>query len=377
LAGIYIHIPFCAQKCHYCDFYSLASLKYRDKVIESIIKEIEFRKDFLGDAIVNTIYFGGGTPSILTISEIKTIIDQLYTNYSIAEDPEITLEANPEDLNSEFLRDLKCIGINRLSIGIQTTFDKYLEFMNRRHSAGQGLKSIREAKKAGFTNISIDLIYGIPGLTMDEWKQSIDEILQLGIQHISAYHLTIEEKTAFGVFKKRGKLKEIEEDSSFQQFELLIKKLNEKQFIHYEISNFARENFYSKHNSNYWKQVPYLGIGPSAHSFKKGIRTWNFSSIKPYIEALNENKLPFEQESLTKTDQYNDYVITTLRTIWGIDINYIEKEFGEEYLQHLLKNAEYYVNKDYLVMKEKKLTLTSQGKFISDAIISDLFYLNS
>lgn len=374
MAGIYIHIPFCAQKCHYCDFYSIASKKYHGKFIESLVKEIRLRKSFLENETIETIYFGGGTPSLLTKKEIEDILNEIKKQYILTENPEITLEANPEDINLEYLKQIKEAGINRLSIGIQSFFDEHLLQMNRRHAAKKSIEAVAMAKTQGFGNISIDLIYGLPNMTLEQWEKNLEQAVKLDIQHISAYHLTIEEKTAFAFMKKKGRIKEIEEDLSLLQFDLLVKKLKEGGFDQYEISNFAKNNKISIHNSNYWKKKAYLGFGPSAHSFKNETRSWNKRGIINYIEAINKNTIPQEQEELSKVDQYNEYIITALRTKWGVNISYI-KTFDKNLRNYFLKNIQNHIKNGHIKSENGIYTLTEKGIFISDAIQEDLFYV--
>ena len=376
MAGIYIHIPFCAQKCHYCDFYSLASTKHRDKVIHSIQNELELRNNFLINNRIETIYLGGGTPSLISVKELNKLILTIEENYECIPDAEITLEANPEDLTETYLLALSKSKVNRLSIGIQSLYDDLLYKMNRRHNAEDGLNAVKRAQKHGFHNISIDLIYGFEELTKEKWMESLSKIVELNVQHISAYHLSIEENTAFGFFKRKGKIKELDEELSAMQFNLLLDKLEKAGFVQYEISNFARNNLISKHNSNYWRQIPYLGVGPSAHSFDGKNRYWNKKGLQEYISSIASGSIPFVKEELSSTDKYNDYIITGLRTIWGIDEAYIKANFEQKHWQHFKKVVEKAMNSSLLLKKSTTYILSRKAQLISDAIMADLFYID-
>lgn len=373
MSGIYIHIPFCKQKCFYCDFYSVASIKNRTKYIEAVVKELELQKDYLGKEHIETIYFGGGTPSLLSIAELEKILSTIHNYYNVSSKPEITIEANPDDLNIDYLKELHKIKFNRLSIGIQSFDDNVLKFINRRHNSAQAINSVYNAKEAGFDNISIDLIYGLPDMTLSDWKENINKAMSLDIQHLSAYHLTIEEKTVFANYLSKGKIKPIEEAQSIEQFKTLIERVGEGNFIHYEISNFCKPNFYSKHNSNYWKQKKYLGIGSSAHSYNLNSRSWNVRSIEKYIASLENDTIPCETEQLDNNTRYNDYILTSLRTMWGADLNYIKTAFGDTLYTYYINNAKKYIDTGMIYMKDNTMILSDEAKFISDQIIADLF----
>jgi oxygen-independent coproporphyrinogen-3 oxidase len=379
--GIYIHIPFCKQACHYCDFHFSTSLKKKKELIDALAKEIELRKDEFKNKTVETIYFGGGTPSLLTIDELRLLIDEVYKNYNVAENPEITLEANPDDLVSvraqskTIFEDYKNIGINRLSIGIQSFFEADLKLMNRAHNAEEAKNCLQEATKH-FKNISIDLIYGIPGLTNENWIKNIETVLSFNIPHISSYALTVEPKTALDAFIKKGLVKNVDDDLAQQQFHILIEKLEASGFVHYELSNFGKPNYFSKNNSAYWQGKPYLGIGPSAHSFNGNERGWNVRNNSKYIQSIEQNILPIETEILSVTDKYNEYVMTGLRTVWGISLEKVERDFGKKYKIYLLKQAEKHLLEHLLYLDDGKLLVTKKGKFLSDGIASDLFMLN-
>ncbi len=374
MAGIYLHIPFCAKKCHYCNFFSLASQKNMGAFIDALCHEIELQKDYLQNEAISTIYFGGGTPSLLPTEYLKRILDQLNANFQIEKDAEITLEANPDDLNFEKLRQISETSINRLSIGIQSFDDEDLKFLNRSHSVQQASEAIYNAHKLGLNNISIDLIYGIPGLNDEKWKQNIDKAIASGVQHISAYSLTVELNTAFDLFIKKGKIKAPDEEASLRHFNILTEQMAKNSFVHYEISNFCKQEFYSRHNSNYWKQQKYLGLGPSAHSFNLKSRQWNIANLQQYIQSIQKGDIPFEKEELSIKQRYNEYVMTGLRCIWGVNLDYIYSEFGEKYYLYLINNSIEYINNQFIAQNKNILTLASKGKFLADGIAADLFY---
>jgi len=369
LSGIYIHIPYCKQRCTYCNFYFKITQKDRSEMLKSINQEIKSRKNYLNGEKVNSIYLGGGTPSILNVSEIKNILTNIYKSYPINIDAEITLECNPEDLTTFKLSSYKDLGINRLSIGVQSFNDKDLTFMNRSHTSKEAIKSVNLAKKVGFENITIDLIYGLPNQTLNAWEENLDIMFNLGINHFSAYSLEVEKKTRLYYLVKNKKIEPLSERKTVDHFNLLQKKSNEKGFVHYEISNLAREGYFSKHNTNYWTNKHYIGIGPSAHSYNGNSRRWNFSSNKKYISNTNY----FQQEILSVSEQYNEYVFTSLRTIWGINKNTIQKVYGHEIKLHFLKEIKKWQFKKYISTTSNIYTLTSKGKIFADAIASDLF----
>ena len=374
MAGIYIHIPFCKQACHYCDFHFSTSMKKKDDMVLALAKEIQLRKSEISEK-VETIYFGGGTPSVLTNAEIEFLIQEVYSNFEVTENPEITLEANPDDLSEERIIALSKTPINRLSIGVQSFFEADLKMMNRAHNAAEAKKSLEMATQY-FNNISVDLIYGIPGLTNEMWKQNIETALNFGVPHISSYALTVEPKTALYKLIQTGKIAEPKDEVAQQHFEILIKMLTDKGFIHYELSNFGKPNYFSQNNSSYWLGKKYLGIGPSAHSFDGKSRSWNVANNSLYLKSISEDKVPHEVEILTLQDRYNEYVMTGLRTIWGVSLERVEKEFGIEYLQYLLKQADKFLVDELLSVNDGILTATSKGKFLVDGIASDLFLIN-
>lgn len=376
MAGIYIHIPFCKTQCNYCDFYKTSNLSLINDLVDTIRLELVQRKNFLSDKTIETIYFGGGTPSLLKVEQLELIINDIKENFEVAIDAEITIEANPDDLNIEYLQGLKQTSINRISIGIQSFISDHLVFMSRRHSKEQAITAVKNAQKAGFKNISIDLIYGLPQLSNEQWEENLKQAFALNVQHISAYHLTYHQGTSLYNDLKSGKIKELDEKVSTDQFQTLISIAEQNNFVQYEISNFAKDNLISQHNSSYWKLKEYLGIGPSAHSFNKETRTWNIANTKKYIELVTQNKACYETETLSLNDQFNDYLITSLRTIWGIDFNFILSKFGESVLNRLISDSKKYIDSDDLIQKENYFYLTQKGKFISDAILTDLIQVN-
>jgi oxygen-independent coproporphyrinogen-3 oxidase len=375
MSGIYIHIPFCKQACHYCDFHFSTSLKKKDEMVLALAKEIAMRKNEFKDEIVETIYFGGGTPSILTIENIRYLIEAVYSNYKVAENPEITVEANPDDLSEERIVELSKCKVNRLSIGIQSFFEDDLKMMNRAHNSAEAKKCLEIATQH-FDNISIDLIYGVPEMSNEKWLQNIETALSFNVPHISSYALTVEPKTALHTFIQKGIIPQPDDEVAQEHFHLLVDKLEDNGFIHYELSNFGKENYFSKNNSSYWLGKKYIGIGPSAHSYNGISRSWNVSNNTQYLKSIAENQLPSESETLTQTDRYNEYVMTGLRTIWGISLDRIEKEFGKSYLDYLNQQSAKYIEDHLLFVDENILRTTKSGKFLSDGIASDLFLLN-
>lgn len=381
MAGIYIHIPFCKQACYYCDFHFSTSLKKKSELVNALAKELFLRKDEFKNQTVETIYFGGGTPSLLTIDELELLISEVYTNYKVVENPEITLEANPDDLVSvraqsrTIFEDYLKIGINRLSIGIQSFFEADLKLMNRAHNAEEAKACLQEATKY-FDNISIDLIYGIPGLTNENWIKNIETVLSYNIPHISSYALTVEPKTALDTFIKKGIIENVDDDLAQEQFHILVEKLEADGFVHYELSNFGKLDYFSKNNSAYWQGKSYLGIGPSAHSFNGNERGWNVRNNSKYIKALEQNILPIETEVLSTTDKYNEYIMTGLRTIWGVSIEKVEQDFGKMYKDYLLEQATFHLKNEMLYLNDGKLQVSKKAKFLSDGIASDLFKIN-
>jgi oxygen-independent coproporphyrinogen III oxidase len=375
MSGIYIHIPFCKQACHYCDFHFSTSMKKKDEMVLALAKEIQMRKSEFENETIETIYFGGGTPSRLQIADLRLQINAIYENYKVVENPEITIEANPDDLSEEYLIELSKIGINRLSIGIQSFFEDDLQLMNRAHNSAEARKCLEIATQY-FDNISLDLIYGIPGMGNEQWKQNIETALSFGIPHISSYALTVEPKTALNKLIQTGKIAKPNDEVAEAHFQILVETLEANNFVHYELSNFGKENYFSKNNSAYWLGKKYIGIGPSAHSYDGISRSWNVSNNAIYLKSLAENKLPNEIEILSKTDRYNEYIMTGLRTIWGVSLDRIADEFGSEYLGYLQKRAKKFFDDNLLFIDGNILKATKKGKFLTDGIASDLFYLN-
>jgi oxygen-independent coproporphyrinogen-3 oxidase len=375
MSGIYIHIPFCKQACHYCDFHFSTSMKKKEEMVLALAKEIQMRKSESGNEKVETIYFGGGTPSVLTSDEINFLIASVYEHYTVSENPEITLEANPDDLSAERIIELSKSKINRLSIGIQSFFEDDLLMMNRAHNSAEAKKCLAEAKQY-FDNISIDLIYGVPGMSNEKWKKNIETALSFGIPHISSYALTVEPKTALKKLIQTGKVAEPKDETAQEHFAILVETLEANAFIHYELSNFGKANYFSKNNSAYWLGKKYIGIGPSAHSYDGISRSWNVSNNSLYLKSIQEDKLPNEIEILSITDRYNEYIMTGLRTIWGVSLERIRTEFGQTYLDYLMKQAQKFLDDGLLFIENAILKPTPKGKFLTDGIASDLFYLN-
>jgi oxygen-independent coproporphyrinogen-3 oxidase len=373
MSGIYIHIPFCRQACHYCDFHFSTSLKNKSDFLLSLKKEISLQKEYLSTKNISTVYFGGGTPSVLSEGELLEIFSELSKYFSIDAGAEITLEANPDDLSKEKLRELSRTPVNRLSIGIQSFADEDLKFLNRIHSAGEAIRAVKEAQEAGFKNITIDLIYGIQTLSNEQWRRNLAQSFELDVQHLSCYSLTVEPKTALASFIAKGKWQPLSPERSAEQFEILMDETERNGFIHYEISNFCKEEFYSKHNSAYWSGETYLGLGPSAHSFDGSSRQWNAKSNSVYISSLQKNTLAFEKEILTEDQRYNEYIMTSLRTMWGADLKKIERLFPGKINTYFLRSIVKPLQENFLVQKGDRLLLTRKGKLFADKIAGDLF----
>ena len=374
MAGIYFHIPFCKKKCNYCDFYSIINSRDIVELVECELLELEIRSGYIDNEIVKSIYFGGGTPSLLEINQIKRVLDEINLKFEVSDDCEITFEANPDDLSEEYLWGLFIVGVNRLSIGIQSFDDNVLKFLGRRHNSSRVVDIIKNAQKIGFKNISVDLIFGIPGFTTDVYKESLDHVLSLNIQHISAYSLSIEKRTLLYKLLKNNKISEISDEELLVQFDMTIDFMKEKGFVQYEISNYALKGFESRHNSSYWEGVKYLGIGPSAHSYNHISRQWNVGSVKNYCEGIIENKSFFEIELLSEQDKYNEYIITGLRTLKGVSISVIQNNFDFSISQYFRKVIGHLVNDDLIYMRDDRVILSRKGLFISDYIIRSLYY---
>lgn len=377
MAGIYLHIPFCRKRCHYCDFFKSTDLTQKARLLGGLKKELQIRAGELDSEEINTIYFGGGTPSVLLIDELKDLLNTIGQHYTVGENAEITIEANPDDLTQAILSALRQIGFNRISMGIQSFSETDLKLMNRRHGVMQALQSVKWAKRAGFENISIDLIYGLPNQTIEEWERNVRIAVELEVQHISAYNLTYHEGTVFYEQLKKGVLKELPDELSLQQIEMLIQILKEAGFEHYEISNFCQSGLYSQHNSSYWKSKKYLGIGPSAHSYDLVSRRWNVSSIPKYLDALEKDQCYFEAEILTEQDRYNDFIITGLRTIWGISEGTIQNSFSSLYFTHFQQLKEKYLRTGHLLSTFDTVCISPKGLFISDKIMADFMVVES
>jgi len=371
MSGLYIHIPFCRKACVYCDFHFSTNLENNTKLVDTICKEIESRKDYLSDKKLNSIYFGGGTPSILTISEIRKIMQTIHANFELVPMAEITFELNPEDAALNYLKELRELGINRLSIGIQSFNDEELKWMNRANDVQQSFDCIKNAQQAGFHNISIDLIYGSKFQTPESWRKTLQTAFELNTQHISSYNLTVENKTQLDHLIRAKKEKEIDSETSAQLFNILMEETEKNGFVHYEISNFCKPGFMAVHNSNYWKGAHYLGVGPSAHSYNGMSRSFNIKSNTQYIQSLESGRSYSEEEILSPENKYNEYVLTRLRTEWGCDVMEMEKLFGKKYVDHFLKQIE--KHKQHLIINKNIVTLSKQGKHFADGIASDLF----
>ncbi|MDX9728715.1 MAG: radical SAM family heme chaperone HemW [Bacteroidales bacterium] len=372
MAGVYIHIPFCKSFCSYCDFYSTTDNSLKEDLVQALILEAGLRSAYLEGEKVDTIYIGGGTPSLLEPSVTESLLSAVRNNFRVGDDPEITAEINPDDVAGGFFSSLRQAGVNRISMGVQSWNDKRLRYLGRRHDAAQSALALEAAFREGFVNVSADLIYGVPGMTTADLKSDLEKTLSYPVTHLSAYHLTVEEGTKLGRLRKAGKLKETDEEISGAMFNLLGKICRENGFIHYEISNFAREGFISRHNSSYWRQVPYIGLGPSAHSFDRRSRQWNVSDVKKYIKAIDAGKIPCEREELSRITVFNEYVMTSLRTMWGIDLQYVEEYFDKEMHDYLVNLSGRYIRYGLMKREKNTLILTDQGKMISDNIIAEL-----
>ncbi len=373
MSALYIHIPFCRQACNYCDFHFSTSLKTIDSMVESIVHELELRKDYLAGEAVDTIYFGGGTPSLLNVSDIDRMLKAARKLYIVNEKVEITLEANPDNLTPEKCMELFESGINRLSIGIQSFHNKDLLFMNRSHNAEQAIASVKNAQAAGFKNLSIDLIYGVPNHEPLQWNKNLEIAFGLGVDHLSCYALTVEPRTTLADMIRKKKIPELEDEKTLQDFETLMDSSAKEGFEHYEISNFARNKKYSAHNTSYWQGKKYLGVGPSAHSFDGVSRQWNVSNNQLYIRALTENTIPFEREVLTDKNKFNEYILTSLRTMWGINTKLILEKFGEVAHVMAVSQLNDLVSDGLISKEEENFILTRKGRFLADRIASDLF----
>ena len=375
MAGIYIHIPFCKRRCIYCDFFSTTQSEKKSAYVHTLCQELDMRKDYLEGEDIETIYLGGGTPSQLTQEELEEIFSSLYNIYKVKEDAEITLEANPDALTPEYIHILRTLPINRISMGIQTFQEETLKLLHRRHTAQQAIEAFQRCRDTGFQNISIDLMYGLPGETLDTWKQDLQQAIALHPEHISAYHLIYEEGTALWKLREQHQVEEADEDLSVALFRTLIEELTHAGYEHYEISNFCLPDLHSRHNSSYWTGKKYLGCGPSAHSFNGISRQWNVASLDKYIQAIEQGKLDYEIEELDIYTRYNDFVITTIRTHWGMSLSHLRSIYGENLYQYCLRMAKPHLAQGVLEIKEDTLKLTKEGIFISDGIMSDLLFV--
>jgi len=374
MAGIYIHIPYCKTRCPYCDFFTQTDQTTRPSYVEALLREMEMRRDYLSGARIQTIYFGGGTPSLLTPHELMRILDHIYGLFPVEEKPEITLECNPDDVDKDYFRAVYTSGINRLSLGTQSFDDRELAFLGRRHDATQNDNALEEALASGFENISVDLIYGLPGTTEGSLVDNLARAFAYPISHLSAYHLTIEPDTPFGRQLKDGQLKELPEEMSARQFQNLITYTRNQGMEQYELSNFAYPGYHSRHNSSYWQQKPYLGLGPSAHSYNTRNRHWNIPDLQHYLNSIHNNTLPLEEETLELRDHFNEYLITGLRTAQGISLEAVDRRYGNDYLEHLKHQAKPYIDSGKLILDDNCLRLSEEGKFISDSILREIIY---
>lgn len=374
MAGIYLHIPFCKKACHYCDFHFSTSVLYKDEMLAAIRSEINLQKNFLDDQQIETIYFGGGTPSLLTADEIQLLLDKIYHTFNVSKTAEITLEANPDDLSAQKVRELKQTPLNRFSIGIQSFFQEDLLWMNRAHNAVEAESSVKRVQDAGFENITVDLIYGYPLLSNEKWLSNIQQVIELNVPHVSAYSMTVEPKTALASFISKGKQKPMNEAQSAAQFLTLMESLQDAGFEHYEISNFAKPGRHSRHNSNYWNGVPYLGLGPSAHSYNGKIRQWNVANNSKYIRSIEKKEVPAEIEVLTQTNRINEYIMTALRTSNGIDLILVKQNFGNDFRLKIIEDLAQFGEKNWLTENDGFVRLTNAGKLYADHIASELFF---
>lgn len=375
MAGLYIHVPFCAKRCLYCDFFSNTEMKYKEPYVTALIRELEIRKDYIGNEPLETIYFGGGTPSQLQATDFERIFDAIQRLFDTSGCKEVTLEANPDDMTPEYVAGLRRFPFNRISMGVQSFKAEDLRFLNRRHDREQALRAVELCKENDLANISIDLIYGLPGQTLKEWESNLDMAIRLDIPHISAYHLIYEEGTALYKLKEAGKISPVEEEVSVSLFTSLIDRLTANGYLHYEISNFARPGMISRHNSSYWTGKKYLGTGPSAHSYNGESRQWNVSSLPAYIRGIESGSPEIEVEELDINTRYNDFIITGLRTMWGVNLTKIQGQFGNDKLIYCQKQAAPYLKQGLLIEKDATLTLSRNGIFISDSIMSDLLWV--
>ena len=374
---IYFHIPFCRRACSYCDFHFSVNHERMDEVVDALVRELELRNDYLSDRLVHTIYFGGGTPSLLSEAQLSKLFEAVFRLYQVHPQAEITLEANPDDLTSQKLSELKRSPVNRLSIGVQSFHNEHLQLMNRAHNAVMAGQCILDAAAAGFSNLTIDLIYGIPGMDIRLWRSNLEKAFALPVQHLSCYHLTVESKTVLDKMVREGKVREVSDEQSEEQFVLLTEMAEQHGFEHYEISNFAKDGQYSRHNTAYWQSTPYIGIGPSAHSYNGAARQWNVSSNAAYLDAIRKGEVPSTSELLTIPNQYNEYLMTRLRTMWGVDSEYIFTEFGDPFRSDFLRQIQTYIDSGDVLVSGSAYTLSRSGKLIADRIAARLMVVSS
>lgn len=374
MAGIYLHIPFCKQACHYCDFHFSTSLKKKPQLLEAMRREIKLRSTEL-EGPLQTIYFGGGTPSLLAEDELRDLLEIIHCTFEVVEQAEITLEANPDDIDEDKLIAWRRAGINRLSIGVQSFFEEDLRWMNRAHNAAEAIECIQLSKRY-FDNISIDLIYGIPGMSLARWSENLQQSLSLSVPHLSCYALTVEQGTALDYFIRKGKVKQLDDDLAHQHYELLLDQLGQEGYQNYEFSNFGLPGYYSKNNMAYWTGKPYLGIGPSAHSYDGKVRSWNVANNSKYVQSLSDGELPLERETLSQVDRFNEMIMTRLRVQQGLSLTEVLEIFGDKYMDHLVGMAKAEINEGLLLLEDDRLMVTRKGKFLTDGISSRLFLLN-
>jgi oxygen-independent coproporphyrinogen-3 oxidase len=377
MAGLYIHIPFCVKRCVYCDFFSSTQIRHKDSYISAIVKEMTMRKDYLAGETIDTVYWGGGTPSLLAAADFEQVFEAVYRLFPVSEDAEITLEANPDDITPVYISSLRRLPFNRISMGVQSFSDEDLRFLGRRHSGEQALEAVRLCRDSGYGNISIDLIYGLPGQTPAQWEYNLGEALRLDIAHLSAYHLIYEEGTQLYRMKEEERIQAVDEVVSLSLFTLLTERLTDAGFRHYEISNFAKPGYISRHNTSYWIGKKYLGLGPSAHSYNIESRQWNVSSLLYYIKSIRDESPCMEAELLNIHNKYNEYILTGLRTCWGISLSCILTKFGREKYNYCIMQAKYAIDTGLLLKDDDRLLFSKKGLFISDAVMSDLLWVDS
>lgn len=376
MAGIYLHVPFCKGRCAYCDFFSSTNAELKEAYVSALCRELEMRRDYANGEPVRTIYLGGGTPSQLSLAQLDRLFSYIYKVYGVDESAEITLEANPDDLTEEYVRGIReCLPVNRISMGVQTFDEGRLRLLRRRHTAMQAIEAVERCRRYGFSNLSIDLIYGLPGEDLMAWESDLRQAIALDVPHLSAYHLTYEEGTPLWQMKNRGEVVEVDEELSAQMYTLLVERLAKAGYVHYEISNFCHPGMESRHNSSYWKGIPYIGCGAAAHSYDGHSRQWNVASIPDYMKGVEEGNLRVEREELDLYTAYNDYMVTHMRTLWGVSLSEVRERFGEALLTHGVRSAQPYVKAGLLLREGDVLRLSEKGVFLSDGIISDLLWV--